>query len=92
MNAEYNATEESTLAGISDYQIDLTSRDKQDFKLIERHKATLRSVPATRFKSEYDTPKGRIIEEEIGAVAIWHRVRAGLEDTSRGLPSKSREA
>ncbi len=67
VNAEYNVTDESTLAGISNYRIDLTSRDKQDFKLIEQHKTTLRTVPATRFKGEYDTPKGRVIEEEVVA-------------------------
>lgn len=68
VNAEYNATDESTLAGLSEDQIDLTSRDKQNFKLIDRHRATLRSIPATRFKIEYDTPKGRVIEEEVVAL------------------------
>jgi hypothetical protein len=68
VNAEYNVTDESRLARISDDQVALTSKDKQDFKLIERYKATLRSVPATRFRSEYDTPKGHIIEEEVVAL------------------------
>jgi hypothetical protein len=68
VNAEYNVTDDSTLAGISDYQIDLTGRDKQKFKLMERYKATLRSVPATRFKGEFDSPNGRVIEEEVVAL------------------------
>jgi len=78
VNAEYNATEESTLAGISDYQIDLTGRHKQGFKLIERHKVTLRSVPATRLKVEYDTPKGRVIEEEVLALRSGIVYQLGL--------------
>jgi hypothetical protein len=65
VNAEYNVTEESTLAGVSDYQIDLTSRNKEGFKLVEQSPAMLRGVPATRFKVEYETPKGRVIEEEV---------------------------
>jgi hypothetical protein len=65
VNAEYNVTEESTLAGVSDYQIDLTSGRKENFKLVERRQAKLQTVPATRFKAEYDSPKGRVIEEEI---------------------------
>ena len=68
VNAEYNVTDESTLAGISDYHIDLISSDKKGFKLLERHKTVLRSIPATRFKGEYDTPKGRVIEEEVVAL------------------------
>jgi len=73
---------------MSDYQIDLTSRDKQDFNLIERHKVTLRSVPATRFKSEYDTP----IDKVEGIVKHKNPVRCvstaflarGFEDQSSG--------
>jgi len=68
VNADYNVTEESTLAGISDYHIGLTSRHKQDFKLVERHQTTLRSVSATRFKVQYDTLKGRVVEEEVVAL------------------------
>lgn len=87
VNAEYNVTEESTLTGISDYQIDLTSRDKQDFKLIERHNASLRSVPATRFKSEYDTPKGRIIEEEVVALRSGIVYELGLRTPAEDYPA-----
>jgi hypothetical protein len=86
VNADYNVTDESTLAGISDYQIDLTSRDKQNFKLIDRHKTTLRSVPAIRFKGEYDTLKGRIIEEEVVALRSGIVYEVGLRTPAEDYP------
>ena len=87
VNADYNATEESTLSGVSDYKIDLTSRDKQDFKLIESRKATLRSAPATRFKGEYDTPKGRVIEEEVVALQSGIVYELGLRTPAADYPA-----
>lgn len=84
VNAEYNVTEESTLSGISDYYIDLTGRDKRNFRLVERHKTRLRSVSATRFKSEYDTGDGRLVEEKMIALrsGIVYEVglRTSIED------------
>lgn len=78
VNADYNVTDESTLAGISNYYMEVTSSDKQGFKLLERHKTTLRSVPAIRFKGEYDTPKGRVIEEEVVALRSGIVYEVGL--------------
>jgi hypothetical protein len=68
VNAEYNVTDHSTLTGVSGDQIDRSSSGKRNFKLIERHKVTLRSITATSFRVEYDTPTGRVTEEEVVAL------------------------
>lgn len=88
VNAEFNASDNSTLAGIADSRINLSSRDRQDFRLIERHKAaTLRSVPATRFKGEYGAPKGRIIEEEVVALRSGIVYEIGLRTPEEDYPA-----
>jgi len=59
VNGEYNVTDESSLSGTTDYEIDLTSREKKNFRLVERNTVSLRSVPAMRFKAQYDGSKGQ---------------------------------
>lgn len=78
VNADYNATEESSLAGVTDYQLDLASRDKANVKLVERQHVMLQSVPAIRYRIEYDTPKGRVIEEAVVALRSGVVYEVGL--------------
>ena len=68
VNADYNVTEQSSLNGMADYQIDLAGRDKGSFKLTERRSTTLQGHSAIEFKAEYDTPKGRVVEQELVAL------------------------
>lgn len=90
VNAEYNTTEESTLAGISAYEIDIARRHKENFNLVERQLFKLRSVPAIRFKVEYDSPKGRIVEEEVvtfhSGIVYEIGLRSPTEDYAADLP------
>jgi hypothetical protein len=78
VNAEYNATDRSALAEVSDYQINLTKSDKQHFKLMDHQKTKLRSTPAMRYEAEYDTPRGRVIEEEVVALRSGIVYEVGL--------------
>jgi hypothetical protein len=87
VNAEYNATDEHTLVGVSGEQIDLSSKDKQNFELSERQSATLHSVPATRFKGEYNSPKGRVIEEEVLALRSGIVYEVGLRTPAKDYPA-----
>ena len=68
INAEYNVTEESSLNGVADHKIDITERDKEHFKLTERHSTTLQGRRAIEFTAEYDTPKGWVIEQVLVAL------------------------
>jgi hypothetical protein len=81
VNAEYNATEHSTLNGVADYQIELTGEEKQSFRVLERGPATLQSRPAIRFKAEYDIPKSRVIEEVLVALRTGVVYELGLHTT-----------
>ena len=91
VNAEYNVTEESTLGGIANYEIGLTKSNKQNFKLTERKRIMLQSKPAVGFKVEYDTPKGRVVEEEI--VAIRHGIiyEFGVKTNRDDYPEDAQE-
>lgn len=63
INAEYNTTEESTLRGVADYELDLARREKTELVGWERVK--LQSVPAIRFRIEYGEKRRRVVEEEL---------------------------
>jgi hypothetical protein len=66
VNANY--TDALTLADISDFEIEVAKADKNNSKLIERHRATLRSVPATRFRLDYVSAGVSMVQEEIVAL------------------------
>jgi hypothetical protein len=87
VNAEYNVSEESTLSGISDYYVGLTSRGKDNLKLVERHRTRLQSVPATRYKVEYDTPRGRVVEEEVIALRSGVVYELGVRTLKSDYPA-----
>lgn len=82
VNAEYNVTEQSTLSGVADYQIELSGRNKKNFKLTEHRPATLQSGPAIKFVAEYDTPKGQVIEEVLVALRSGIVYELGLRTTT----------
>jgi hypothetical protein len=90
VNGEYNVTNMPTLAAVTDYHIDLTRENKQNFKLLQRSRTRLQSEPAIRFKGEYDTAKGRMIEEEVIALRSGVVYEVGIRtpaidyDSSRG--------
>jgi hypothetical protein len=82
VNAEYNATEQSSLNGVADYEIDITGEEKEHFKLTERRSTTLQGHSAIEFKAEYDTPKGRAIEEVLVALHSGVVYELGLRTTT----------
>jgi hypothetical protein len=82
VNAEYNVTERSTLSGVTDYQIELASRGREHFKVIRRRRALLQSIPAEWFKVQYDSPRGRVIEEETVALRFDVVYQIGLRSTA----------
>jgi hypothetical protein len=82
VNAEYNVTEPSSLNGVADYQIELTGSDKEHFKFTGRRSTTLHLRPAIKFKAEYDTPKGRVVEEVLVALHSGVVYELGLKTTT----------
>jgi hypothetical protein len=83
VNAEYNVTEQSGLNGVADYEIDLTGRGKEHFKVTEHRSTTLQLRRAIEFKAEYDTPKGRVVEEVLVALHSGVVYELGLKTTTQ---------
>ncbi len=81
VNGEYNVTEQTTLSGFADEEIDITATDRTQFKVTERHSTTLDGRPAIEFKAEYERPRGRVIEEVLVALHADVAYELGLKTT-----------
>lgn len=85
--AEYNSTEAHSLGAVVDYHLDVTSRHKQGFRVIERRPARLNRRAAIQYKVEYDSPKGRVVEEEVIALRSGIVYEIGIRTTEANYAS-----
>jgi len=90
VNGEYNTTEESTLAAVTDYQIALSREHGKNFKVVGLHSFKLRSVPATRHKAEYQSPRGQVVEDVVVVLRSGVVYELGLK-TPAGNYAEDRE-
>jgi hypothetical protein len=81
VNGEFNVTEQTTLSGFADEEIDITATERTQFKVTERHSTTLEGRPAIEFKAEYEAPRGRVIEEVLVALHADVAYELGLKTT-----------
>jgi hypothetical protein len=65
VGAEYNSLEFESLKELADHTIELMGKEKSAFKITIRERIKLDGVTATRAKAEFDSPSGRVIEEEL---------------------------
>ncbi len=72
VNAEYNAYDLTSLKEVADWQVKISGEGKANFKLVSRSDTKLNGMPAKQVRYEYDSPYGKVIEEQVIAI------RAGI--------------
>lgn len=65
VQAEYNSLEFKSSRELVDRTIELMGKDKSEFTVTIREPAKLDGVRSTRVRAEFDSPNGRVIEEDL---------------------------
>jgi hypothetical protein len=91
VNAEYNSLEWKSLNEAADYAVDLMAKGKSGFKVADRKPAQLNGHAAAKVKAEYDTPNGRVVEEEIITLRSGIIYEIGLRTIAANYESDKRK-
>jgi hypothetical protein len=80
VNAEHNSLEWKSLDEATDGEISFRKK-KPDFKILDRDATRLNGRATTRVRLEYNSPKGKVIEEQITALRSGILYEIGLRTT-----------
>lgn len=87
VRARSNESEFKSLKGFADHVLDALGRGKSGFEVKEQQSSRLDGEPAMLLKVEYNSPDGRVLEEELLSLHLGVLYEIGLRTTSEHYDS-----